>query len=132
MNNIKENRFLAFLEIIIQKDLKHLIQFTLPQIVIYPFLIPTFISIVSGAVFISYLPELIQTFPKPLPHNSSLKFEDYIQYLYYFHYLYSSLTGYCVLLTTQFLLLLNSFSVNLKRILKSLTPTKTFLNFIIF
>lgn len=28
MKNIKENRFLAVLEIIIQKDLKHLIQFT--------------------------------------------------------------------------------------------------------
>lgn len=59
MKNIKENGFLAVLEIIIQKDLKHLIQFTLPQIVIYPFLIPTFISIFSGAVFISYLPELM-------------------------------------------------------------------------
>ena len=34
-------------------------ELTLPQTVIYPFLIPTFISIFSGVVFISYLPKLM-------------------------------------------------------------------------
>ena len=45
MKNIKENRFLAFLEIIIQKDLKHLMQFTLPQ--------SSFSSLISSLIYLS-------------------------------------------------------------------------------